>query len=508
MKYVFLVAWREFCENTKTKGFWISIFLVPVMLILSVTIPAMLEKRGTPTRHYVLVDQSGSLGKAVEVALEQAHQRTVLAALGDYARKNAGPATTNSPALPATVEAFLAGGGLEKYLPQLKARLKPEAPEFKEPRRAFQAVPLPDGIKTDGDLATLSQDLKPYLRGEREIQFDGKPAELAAAILIPRDIENRIVRPGGNSGRAFATNGIEYWAANIADTKLHDEVEAAINAEVHRREYLTKGVDSAAVKQIEGTYAPFVSLNPKKETGQEAVSSADVIRQWAPSGFVYLLWIAVFSISQMLLNNIIEEKSNRIIEVLLSSVTPGELMMGKLFGIAAVGLTMVGAWMIALFGILMWNSGGSSEFTGQVLVAIKSSNMVPMFCVYFVLGYLMYAAFILSLGSVCNTIKEAQNYMGMITVVLMVPLMMMTFIPKEPNGVLARVMSWIPIYTPFTMMNRVNADPPLIDVVGTLILLLITTIASLWMAGKIFRIGILRTGQPPKLLEMFRWIKS
>jgi len=89
---------------------------------------------------------------------------------------------------------------------------------------------------------------------------------------------------------------------------------------------------------------------------------------------------------------------------------------------------------------------------------------------------------------------------------MMVPLMTMTFIPKDPNGVLARVLSWIPIYTPFIMMNRAMADPPLFDLIGTLILLLLASATALWMAAKVFRIGILRTGQPPKLVEMLRWL--
>jgi ABC-2 type transport system permease protein len=210
----------------------------------------------------------------------------------------------------------------------------------------------------------------------------------------------------------------------------------------------------------------------------------------------------------MLLNNIIEEKSNRIIEVLLSSVTPGELMMGKLFGIAATGLTMVSVWMASLFGVLVWKSGAASDLTGQVLLTLRTSHLVPMFLIYFLLGYLMYAALILALGSVCNTIKEAQSYMGMITMLMMLPLMTMTFIPKDPNGTLARILSWIPIYTPFTMMNRVNANPPLVDLIGTMALLLVSTGAALWMAAKVFRIGVLRTGQPPKLVEMLRWIKA
>jgi ABC-2 type transport system permease protein len=168
----------------------------------------------------------------------------------------------------------------------------------------------------------------------------------------------------------------------------------------------------------------------------------------------------------------------------------------------------VGAWMAALFCILSWKAGGASDIAGQLLTVMKTSNLVPMFSLYFILGYLMYAALILALGSVCNTIKEAQNYMAMITMTMMVPLLTLTFIPKDPNGVLARVLSWIPIYTPFTMMNRAAADPPLFDLVGTMVLLVLSTATALWMAGKIFRIGILRTGQPPKIVEMLRWLKG
>jgi len=136
---------------------------------------------------------------------------------------------------------------------------------------------------------------------------------------------------------------------------------------------------------------------------------------------------------------------------------------------------------------------------------LRASNLVPLFSIYFLLGYLMYAAFILSIGSVCNTIKEAQSYMSLLTVIMIVPLLTMTFIPKDPNGPLARLLSWIPIYTPFAMMNRAAADPPLVDMIGTLALLLAVTIFALFMSGKIFRIGILRTGQPPKVIEMIRW---
>ncbi len=554
MKYALLVARREFIENARTKGFWIGIFLFPAIIFLMIQVPIWLEKKATPVRYFALVDQSGSLAAVVESAIEKAYQRQVLEALNDYALKNSKLAADTAAAQsarhslaefkeanPQSVEAFMSKGGKEFFLEELRPCLKPGAPAFQEPRRRFQPAPLPAGINAEADLASLARDLKPYLRGETRMEINGHQVELSAAILIPRDIEKQVVRPRAKSVDGAArtlsmatdyhqspiTNSsrsqtkadpqspatyhqIQYWSVNVTDAKsgLREQVEQAVNAEIRRREYLARGMDAEAIREVERTYAPFASLNPKKEAGKEAVGTADVIRQWAPSGFVYLLWTSVFMIVQMLLTNIIEEKSNRIIEVLLSSVTPGELMMGKLMGIAAVGLTMVGAWMAALFGILSWKSGGASELAGQLLTVLKTSNLLPVFSLYFLLGYLMYAAIILSLGSVCNTLKDAQSYMGVITMLMMVPLLTMGYIPTDPNGLVARLLSWIPIYTPFAMMNRATADPPLVDLIGTMVLLLTATGTALWMAGKIFRIGILRTGQPPRIVEMLRWVKG
>ena len=328
------------------------------------------------------------------------------------------------------------------------------APQATSPALAGEGI---RGASQFQRLQRLAAQHGEQVRAEQRIEVDGQSVSLSAAILIPGDIEKKIVRPQDKNARAGKNaNGIEYWSGNLADTQLREEVERAVNGEVRQREYLLRGLDATAVREVEQTFAPIASLNPKKEVGQEAVKSVDVIKQWAPSAFVYLLWISIFAIAQMLLTNIIEEKSNRIIEVLLSSVTPGELMMGKLFGIAAVGLTMVGSWILAIVTILTWKAGAATAVAGQLLVVLHSSALIPMFGVYFVFGYLIYAASILAVGSVCNTLKEAQSYMGVITMLMMVPLMTMTFIPKDPNGPLARILSWIPLYTPFAMLAHAD----------------------------------------------------
>jgi ABC-2 type transport system permease protein len=515
MKYAALVARREYLEAIKTRGFWIGLFMFPLILFLMGSVPAWLERKATPVRYFVLVDQSGSLAPVVESVLEKNYQRNVLGALNQYARDNiafkagaTNPLAQFNLADPQSLDKFTALGGKDYCLAQLQPLLKSNAPAFKEPTRMYQPVGLPAGLGSNTDLTSLAHDLRPYLRGDQKIEFNGRQEPLAAAVLIPPDIERRIVRPHASPAGNSETNGIEFWSANVTDSGLHDDIVQAVNDEVRREEFLKRGMDAAAFHDVEQTYAPVVSLNPKKEAGKESVNSSDVIQQWLPSAFVYLLWVSLFSISQMLLSNTIEEKSNRIMEVLLSSVTSDELMLGKLLGIAGVGLTMISAWMLAVFVMLSSKSGGIAQIAGQILPILKTSHILPMFSLYFLLGYFLYGTLFLAIGSVCNTLKEAQSYMSTIMLMMMVPLMTMVYIPKDPNGTLARVLSWIPVFTPFTMMNRVMADPPWIDVIGTLLLLAATCGFALWMAGKVFRIGILRTGQPPKILELIKWVRG
>src|ERR1051326_6381867 len=119
MKYALLVAWREYVESAKAKGFWIGILLMPTIIFLSIQAPFWLEQKATPIRYYTIVDQSGDLGPAIETRIERTHQERVLEALREYARKNsAGNGDTNANM--GSVEAFIAAGGKEAFLKQLQ----------------------------------------------------------------------------------------------------------------------------------------------------------------------------------------------------------------------------------------------------------------------------------------------------------------------------------------------------------------------------------------------------
>lgn len=521
MRNVYLVGLREFLENVRTKGFWLGMLVVPILITASASVGRLLE-RSKPTRNFVLVDPAGTFETAVARALDSIHQRAVVEALGAYLTEHGDPQKLRelgeqNATLSAGVErdlaarfsqgdeelvrAFLQPGAVEAMLASLRGALSPDAPPFEEPRRSFRRVELPTGIRADDDVANIVEALKPYLRGESKIQVDGEEGDLFAAILVPADVRSAMPEQGAASGA-----DVQYWSINLADDNLSDAVEDAFNEEVRRRAFEDRGLAGAEVRAIQRYSVPFVELDPAKEAGEERVGMADKLLQWAPVGFVYFLWLAIFSIAQMLLNNMIEEKSNRLIEVLLSSVTPNQLMLGKLLGIAAVGLTMITAWVAYMIGFLEYKS--DAEWAFELLRVLKTAGLVPLFLLYFVLGYLLYATVFLTIGSLCNTLKEAQNLMMPIIVVMIVPLITMEFIPREPNGTVARVLSWIPIYTPFVMMNRAAANPPLVDRIGTLVLLITTTVLVMALCGRIFRIGILRTGQPPKLFEILRWVRS
>jgi ABC-2 type transport system permease protein len=524
MRRAWRVAIREYLENARTKGFWVGIILFPVMIVIFSHVPQFLEEKAVPTRHYTLVDRSGEFGEYVRAAIDGRNRRKEIEDLGQFIQKHKGEPLD----VPAVLEAMDLLFEMRGESPRLGANpLRPEtyaelgdafteenyeneaqyavmrevlvgqipagAPEFVPPRPRFVEVPLPEGISAELGDAALEEAMRPYLAGNVRLPQEGNP-ELFALIVIPADV-------------ATTHRGLRYWSKTLTDTDLQSAVRASIGREIRQREFVRRGVDAAVVKQVQAIQVRSESFDPKKAAGEEKVSFTDTIRQWAPIAFVYLLWIAIFSIAQMLLNNMIEEKSNRIVEVLLSSVTPTELMGGKLAGIALVGLTMLGAWLVSLYGVLKWKADPGVEWAIGLLQVVATPGFLIPFAAYFLLGYLLYAGLFASIGSICNTLKEAQNFMGPVMMIMMVPLITMFFIPRDPNGTLATVLSWVPFYTPFVMMNRAAADPPLFDVVGTLVLLIASTAFMLWASGKIFRVGMLRTGQPPRIIELWRWIR-
>lgn len=516
MNKTFLVALREYVDNIRTKAFWIGILAFPVILVLATLVPIMLEKT-RDVRKYSVVDDSGWLLEAID---QQADARDFTRLFKEVAYRYT---------------------SVGKSLDELPPVLREMAPELDRlsPVQRRSAARLLAGLAVDSEAnpeaalppATVAS-LKKFDAPLHQ-WWDNLSAE--AAGNISRDLDRskyqrvRISNASGDlrselnsmitSGKLFAyfvinanpvvnSEGSIYVSNNLTDQDLKNWFSSLATDVVRNRRLDDKGLDQATARWIQ---AP-VTFTEKKvsATGAEAeVRTQDTLRQWAPVVFVYLLWISVFSIAQMLLNNTIEEKSNRIIEVLLSSVSPLELMTGKIMGIAATGLTMVGSWVLFFIGMVqllpLLLGGMPSLPLGRIA---GDPFFLVSFVVYFLMGYLFYAAILVGIGSVCNSLKEAQNLFTPVMMILIIPILTMMPVAKDPNGTLAKVLSFIPTFTPFVMMNRAAAPPTFLEYILTTIIMILAIGAAFWGAAKIFRIGILMTGKPPKPLEMLRWLKT
>ncbi len=302
--------------------------------------------------------------------------------------------------------------------------------------------------------------------------------------------------------------GCKYVSNNFTDDDLKNWFTRYAADEVRSRLINKAKIDPDVAKRLQSPIR-FESKQISETGEEEDVKTTDIASQWAPVAFVYLLWLSVFMIAQSLMTNTIEEKSNKIMEVLLSSVSPIQLMAGKIIGIAGTGLTMIGSWiiffLIALkFLPLLFGQGPEIDFS----LIIRDPIYLTSFIGYFILGYMLLSAILVGIGSVCNSLKEAQNLMMPVTLILIVPLIAMVPIGKDPNGMIAKVLSYVPPFTPFVMMNRAAGPPSTMEYVITTILLIVSIVVALWAAAKVFRVGILMTGKPPKVSEILRWIRA
>ena len=217
-----------------------------------------------------------------------------------------------------------------------------------------------------------------------------------------------------------------------------------------------------------------------------------------PFAFLFLMFTGVFGVSQGLLTSVIEEKSSRIMEVLLSGLTSMQLMAGKILGMAGVGITLMSLWIAA----------GYLTARHQHLTYLLHVEHAGWMVVYYVLGFLLLASVLAGLGSAVNSLKEAQSLMSPITIIMIVPLMAWFFIMQYPNSIWVVLLSFFPPITPFVMVLRIcGAQPvPMWQLPATVVVLALGALACMWLSARVFRVGVLMYGKPPTPREMLRWM--
>ncbi len=413
MSRLLRIAGREYAAYVRTVGFWLSMGLMPVGLILAVFAST----------------QAGSVAPTPTLAIVD-----------------------------------LTGHGYAAKLEQVLGR----PGRGGRPLARIEAPP-PLNTKAGGDPAGV---LRGYLAGDQRLA-DGQKLDVAA-----------ILRPDGDTVSA------DVWNRNPADRS----VEAALSgvlADIVRTERLERaGIDAKTLASIDTGSPRVASYSPKAQDGR--VGDRERLQMGIGLGMGVLLWMVVLTGAGILLNSVIEEKSSRILEVLLSSASVPEIMGGKILGVAAVTGTVLGVWLSIGAALLIKTNPGSA---GLLVSILLSKGLLFYFAFYFVGGYLMYATLFTTIGAFCETTREAQTLLGPLMILLSIPMVFMSQAMIHPDAPLLQILSWIPPFTPFLMAARAASGPPWWQVAGTGVLMFAVTGLELLVAGRAFRAGALSTAR-------------
>jgi len=299
-----------------------------------------------------------------------------------------------------------------------------------------------------------------------------------------------VVTPPAAAG---ARPGFAWYARARADIFGREKVAAAVRSALLRERLTHTGMGASEVDDLMKPVDLSTSGGDSGDAGA-AFGSA--------YGMFFLMYFVILFYGMNVARSIIEEKTNRVFEVMLATVKPGEMMAGKVIGVGSVGLTQVGLWLVLAIGGLKLNLMGAG------IHLLPSPLQLLGFVVFFLLGYLLYSSVAAALGAMTNSEQELQQ----MNIFLMLPLIACTGVivnvMTNPDGPIAKGFSFFPFTAPLIMYMRVIVGKPgALAVAGSILIMILTIMAVLWVAARIYRVGVLMYGKKPNLPEIMRWLR-
>jgi ABC-2 type transport system permease protein len=452
------VAVREFLSTVMTKAF-LLVFLMPIIIggIAGLAIPLLMNAASPKVSgHVAIIDQSGSVGGRLEKAFTP---EAMAERRGKFKKDAAAEVEKHAPGMGSQVE---------------KAPL-PAAPEL-----TLQMLPA------DANIEAAKAEILKAAGKEKDAQ--GTNPRLALAIIPSEAIK-------GVDGQSNTFKDFELFVAPKLDPEVQGDIRNQVSQAIVDARIETSGLDVERVRALtRQSRVEATAITPEGEK-----KSNPALQFLLPGAFLFLMWISVFTAGQYLLTSTIEEKSNRVMEVLLSAVSPMELMVGKIIGQMAVASVVLAVY------------AGAGLMT---LVALSMKHLIdPMqivyLAVYFVIGFALVACMMAAVGSAVSDVREAQSLLTPVMLVLMIPMMLWMPILRNPNSLFAQIMSFVPPVSPFVMVLRLSGSEkvPTWQIPATIIVGLIAVAIFAWASAKIFRIGVLMYGKPPNFGTLLRWIR-
>jgi ABC-2 type transport system permease protein len=394
-----------------------------------------------------------------------------------------------------------------------------------------------------GYLATMKADVKTIaihdesgifaheFKNSDEFKFvDFSPVDLKILkdSIVKESYEGLIYIPKQNSV-ASLENKVEYISNDSPSLDFIEDVENVIANKITKENYIKSGLDTVAIRKA----VAKVTINLKKSSGEETVKGLNAIKVGIGAGFGYLIMMFIIIYGNMVMRSVIEEKTNRIIEIIISSVKPFTLMMGKIIGTSMAGLLQFTIWILIggllfvggslFFGI---HFGATAGIQPQVMAAANSemhttaqlyinellnlpiATIILSFVVYFIGGYFLYSSIYAAIGAAVDSETDSQQFLLPIILPLMLGVYVGFFsVLNDPHGTVATVFSMIPLTSPIVMMMRIPFGVPWWQILISLTLLFGTFLFVVWFASKIYRVGILMYGKKPTWKELYKWLK-
>ena len=442
MNRILLIAQREFLAYAKTVGFWLSLLAFPLFAVLGGAVP-LLMRGADPVRAVVLIEEGPAatgLAAAVRNVLDSDTERQA-----ERAREAAEKAAKSAGAPPGAAESAIASMS----------------------RSRMRFVDAPADLSTAAPGAAQDAVVRRYLTDETP-----KEQRLDAVVFLTRT-------PEGPAARV--------WAARATDDTVEDFVRRALRDENRDTVLREAGIDAAVVERVDA-FRPEINVFSPRSAGGGEVSFKDRLPGIIGLAFSFILWSLIITGASILLNSVMEEKSNKILEVLLSSASATEILTGKVLGVAMLTLSVLVVWGgIGAVGLIT----AAPSVAADVASVLMTDGLIFYFIAYIVGGYLMYAVLFAAIGAFCETPRDAQTLMGPIMMVLVVPLLVVQMALVNPDAPAVKFLSWVPFFTPFLMSARAPSGPPMIEIIGTMAGMFALALLMVWLAGRAFRAGAL-----------------
>ena len=348
----------------------------------------------------------------------------------------------------------------------------------------------------------LGEDLKTKLENGKhsEMQVDlWKPSEMSHASLDAQ-LHNSGSKLAGylwivEPAQAGARPSFEYHARSAGDVSTEDSIENSVDAVLSREGLLKRGLSA---QEIDTITAP-VDIDTSSSGNMR-------VAFFVAYFFFFLMYMVIMLYGMNTARSIIEEKTSRVFEVLLATITPDQLLAGKILGVGAVGLTQILVWMIA--ALVLASTPFAAGIMGGGAHGPVSVAQTLYFLLYFVFGFLLYSSIAASLGAMTNSEQELQQLNLFLVMPLAFCMLMVFSVVKAPDSMLSRVVSLIPFCSPLLMNFRTSLTyvAPW-EIILSLVLMSLTIAGVIWVSSRIYRVGILMYGKKPNLPEILRWLK-